>query len=87
MAAGWRHVAAVRAGRSVELHVDGLLVARRLDAEATSAMDLGSSPLLLGRGPRGGFDGELADVRLYRRALDARELGAIATLTRSGAPA
>jgi hypothetical protein len=87
MAAGWRHVAAVRAGRSVELHVDGLLVARRLDAEATSAMDLGSSPLLLGTGPRGGFDGELADVRLYRRALDARELGAIATLTRSGEPA
>ena len=81
--AGWRHVAAVRAGPMIELHVDGLLVARRRDDEAADALDLGAVPLVLGRGPRGGFDGELADVRLYRRGLDATELGALAAGGRS----
>jgi hypothetical protein len=87
MAAGWRHVAAVRAGRRIELHLDGSLVAERTDAEDSPILDLGSSPLVLGRGPRGAFDGELAGVRLYRRALDAREVGAIATRAPSGEPA
>ncbi|MEA2654198.1 MAG: hypothetical protein QOI37_1425 [Chloroflexota bacterium] len=76
MAAGWRHVAGVRSGASVELYLDGSLVARRSDPDGRRPLDLGpASTLTLGGGPRGRFDGELADIRLYRRALDAEEVG------------
>jgi hypothetical protein len=75
---GWRHVAAVRAGRTIELYLDGSLVARRADDAGRAPLDLGASTLVLGGGPRGGFEGELADVRLYRRALDHAAVAASA---------
>jgi hypothetical protein len=78
LAAGWRHVAAVRAERALELFVDGSLIARRSDDAAHAFRDVGAGALVLGGGPRGGFDGELANVRLYGRALRATELGSIA---------
>ncbi len=72
---GWRHVAAVRSGRTIELYVDGSCVARRTDETALAPYDLGAaSTLLLGAGPRAGFEGELADIRLYARALGAAEV-------------
>jgi hypothetical protein len=76
---GWRHVAAVRAERALELYVDGALVARSPDGAALATRDLGRAALILGGGPRGGFDGELADVRLYGRALAATEVESIAS--------
>jgi hypothetical protein len=74
----WRHVAAVRAGPTIELYLDGSLVARVADEAGRAPLDLGTSTLVLGGGPRGGFEGELADVRLYRRALDPAAVAASA---------
>jgi hypothetical protein len=77
--AGWRHVAAVRAGDRVALYVDGRLVAERAADEGggARALDLGSGAVLrLGGGPAAGLDGELARVRLHGRALDAAEIAA-----------
>jgi hypothetical protein len=74
--AGWRHVAALRAGSTIELYLDGALVARRADQAGRPPFDLGTaSTLVLGGGPRAGFEGELADIRLHRRALTAAEVG------------
>ena len=74
--AGWHHVAAIRSGEMIALYVDGTLFAERGDEDGRTPLDLGdSSTLVIGAGPRAGFDGELADIRLYHRALDAAEVG------------
>ena len=65
-----------QAERALELYVDGSLVARRTEGTPLVSRDLGSGTLVLGGGPRGGFDGELADVRLHGRALGAAFSGA-----------
>lgn len=72
---GWCHIAAVRSTRTIVLYVDGSLVARRTEPEGDSPVNVGTaSTLILGGGPRSGFEGELADVRLYRRALRVAEI-------------
>jgi hypothetical protein len=75
---GWRHVAAVRRRDGVELFVDGVPVRRVVDPVAAPAMDLGSGSLVLGGGPRGGFEGELADVELRAGALDVADVASLA---------
>ena len=78
---GWHHVAAVRSGPTISLHVDGRRVASRTDDETDRALDLGRGrSLRLGGGPQAGLDGELAGVRLYGRALADGELEALAAL-------
>ena len=72
---GWRHIAAVRAGGTIALYVDGRLAASRADDDPTQSLDLGAgSTLWLGGGPQTGLDGEIAGVRLYDRALEADEV-------------
>jgi Concanavalin A-like lectin/glucanases superfamily len=78
--AGWSHVAAVRTGAAVELYVDGSLVGQEVGDAAPARRGNGTGTLVLGSGPRGGFDGELAAVRLFGRALTAAEVGSVATL-------
>ena len=83
---GWHHVAAVRSGPTISLHVDGRRVASRTDDESDRALDLGRGrSLRLGGGPQAGLDGELAGVRLYGRALADDELEALAALQPSDA--
>ena len=78
---GWHHVAAVRSGPTISLHVDGRRVASRIDDETDRPLDLGRGPSLrLGGGPQAGLDGELAGVRLYGRALADDELETLAAL-------
>lgn len=76
---GWHHVAAIRSDSRISLYVDGMLVASRSDGPSGARLDLGTGPLLqLGGGPQADFDGELADVRLYGRALEAGEVAGLA---------
>lgn len=74
---GWRHVAALRQGDTLRLYVDGKRVAEaKCDA---SKYDLSSdAPLLIGAGAGDYFRGDLSDLRLYRRALSAEDVGALA---------
>ena len=74
---GRRHVAAVRRGGAIELFVDGVVVGRR-GGSGVPPFDLGAGRLVLGGGPRGRFDGKLAGVALWSRALDGREIAALA---------
>jgi len=76
---GWHHLAGVRRGTRVSLYVDGAPVAEATDEGLDGTLDAGPDiPLTIGAGPRAGFEGELADVRAWSRALDPGEIGALA---------
>ncbi|MDP2349695.1 MAG: LamG domain-containing protein [Chloroflexota bacterium] len=79
LAPGWHHLAGVRRGRSVSLYVDGAHVAtRESDAMSGRLAPRPDLPLVLGGGPRAGFEGDLAAVRLWERALDPGEVRTLA---------
>ncbi|MCE9589763.1 MAG: LamG domain-containing protein [Planctomycetes bacterium] len=73
----WTHVAAVRAGNMLRLYINGTLSSES-PAPAGQAFDLANpQPLRIGFGGTGSFAGSIADVRLYRGAMEA---GAVARL-------
>ena len=81
---GDHHVAAVRRGPTLELYLDGALLASERDPAAT-VLDLGKLPTLMsGRGPRAPFAGDVTDPIIHRRAMDASE---IVRLAGAGLPA
>jgi hypothetical protein len=78
LAPGWHHLAGIRRGGSVSLFVDGLEVSTVMGQAADPATPRGV-PLLLGSGPRAGLEGELAEVRLWNRALQPNDVRALVT--------
>jgi hypothetical protein len=78
LAPGWHHLAGVRRGSIVTLYVDGR-AAGRAEAPELAGVDLAPAvPLVIGGGPRADLEGELADVRLWSRALDEGEVARLA---------
>ena len=76
---GWRRLAAVRRGGRLELYVGGRRVAASAAPDA-SAFDLSTNqPLRIGAGAIDTFNGRIRDLRLYRRALAADEIGRLAS--------
>jgi len=74
LAPGWRHLAAVREGGRLKLYVDGQLAAESTPF-AVADYDLSTDrPLRIGRGQIDSFNGRMADLRAYRRALTAAEI-------------
>ncbi len=70
LAAGWHQLVGVRRGGTTTLYIDGAPVGT---GEADLRPPVGSGlevPLLIGGGSRAGFEGELADVRVWDRALE-----------------
>ncbi len=81
LAAGWRHVAAVRAADRLRLFVDGVEVAASADTARVPQYIANSQPLRIGFGQHDHFNGSLADVRVYGRALGADEIAAFQRVT------
>lgn len=78
LSAAWHHVAAVRSADRLALYVDGEPVAESPGSDASSYdLDTGA-PLRIGTGANGPFHGRLADLRIYRRALDGSEIRPLA---------
>jgi hypothetical protein len=74
---GLHHVAAVRAGATVELYVNGMRAGSRTSPGGT--LDLGVlPPLRVGAGPRAAFAGAVLEPRLFGAALDAGVIAALA---------
>lgn len=74
---GWKHLAAVRRGNRLELHIDG----KREAVSEAAEFDLSNAePLRIGSGPTDSFKGSIRDVRLHARALDAAEIDRLARL-------
>lgn len=77
LAAGWRHVVALKEGKHLKLYVDGK-IAGESAAFDPAKFDLSTdAPLRIGAGESHFFRGSIADVRLYRRALGAAEIGGL----------
>ena len=79
LAPGWRHVAAVKAGGSLKLYVDGRCAASSSPFDP-AGYDLSvPSPLKIGFGQHDYFNGRMRDLRLYQRALADEEIRSLAT--------
>lgn len=76
---GWHHVAAVKSGGKLMLFVDGKLKSSSTDFNPEDFDLTNDQPLRIGSGPNDFFQGWLRDVRLYRRALLAAEVTALAS--------
>ena len=77
MGPGWKHIVATREEECLKLYVDGELVAQS-SAFRPDDYDLSNDqPLKIGFGELDYFSGRIRDVRLYNRALDDNEIGAV----------
>lgn len=66
----WHHVTIVHQPSNTELYVDG----RRVDSKTTSG-NMSTGAVLIGRRPSGyTFEGRIAEVRMYHRALSTEEV-------------
>lgn len=75
LAPGWHLLVGVRRGTTVTLYADGLPVATGVsDGLGQDIGPAATTPLVIGGGPRGGFEGDLSSVQLWDRALDPDEL-------------
>jgi hypothetical protein len=74
---GWRHVAAIRAADRLKLYVDGELVAQSTQFSATDYDISNDRPLKIGFGAHDYFNGAIAAVRIYNRALSGDEITAL----------
>ena len=77
LAAGWRHVAAVKAADRLELYVDGRRVAASSPFKAGDYNLVHGEPLRIGLGQHDHFNGKLRDLRIYNRALTEAEIRAL----------
>jgi hypothetical protein len=75
LAPGWRHVAAVRAGGTLTLYVDGRPVTSSTKFVPADYDISNDRPLRIGFGDHDYFSGTIRDVRLYNRALSGKEIG------------
>ena len=70
----WHHVAAVRDTDRLRLYVDGACVAESAVFESSDFNLNSTQPLKIGFGAQDYFQGQLADVRIYRGALNADDV-------------
>ena len=68
------HVAAVRAGDSLKIFLDGKLTASESGFDVAAYDFSNNPPLRIGAGPNDYFPGRLSDIKLYRYTLSAAEL-------------
>lgn len=78
----WHHLAATSSGSLVTLYVDGVSVASG-NGTANTAL----SAITIGTDGRRPFTGDIDEVRVYHRALDAAEIAALAAATEGVASA
>ncbi|HBL43399.1 MAG TPA: hypothetical protein DDZ90_08405 [Planctomycetaceae bacterium] len=71
---GWRQIVAVKEKDRLKLYVDGKLVATSAEFNPADFDLTNSEPLKIGFGAHDYFNGNMKDVKLYRRALSADEV-------------
>jgi hypothetical protein len=78
LGAGWKHLVAMRNGRRLEIWVNGTHAAVSPEFDPREYDLSTAEPLKIGSGEIDGFSGKIREVRVYRRALDAREMAELA---------
>jgi len=76
---GWRHLTAMRVGGRLRLYVDGKLSVESSEFPAAEYELSTDQPLRIGAGQIDYFRGKMADLRVYRRALNPAEIGRLAS--------
>jgi hypothetical protein len=76
---GWKHLAAIRAGGTLKLYVDGKPVATSSSFDPADYDLSTDQPLRIGFGQADYFCGKLADIRIYNRALSEAEVRQLAS--------
>ncbi|MHB0998102.1 MAG: LamG domain-containing protein [Armatimonadota bacterium] len=71
---GWQHVTAVRDGDMLKLYVNGKFVSSSSKFTPSDYDISNNNPLLIGFGANDYFNGRIRDMRLYNKALTAREV-------------
>jgi hypothetical protein len=71
---GWKHITAVRSGGLLKLYIDGKLAAESSSFDPTEYDLTTDRPVRIGFGQTEYFAGKMADVRLYRVALDDKQI-------------
>ena len=79
LAPGWRHIASVRGGDVLKLYVDGVEVARSSRMSPAKLNLANDEPLRIGFGQHDFYNGEMRDVRIYRRGLSGEEIGRLSS--------
>jgi hypothetical protein len=80
LSSSWHHVAAVKTANRLMLFVDATRVVQTTPFDAASYELDPKTPLRLGEGTTGRLNGQLADVRIYRRVLNRAEIETLAKL-------
>jgi hypothetical protein len=70
----WRHIVAVKQAGRLRLYLDGKRVGDSTRFDPATFDLANGKPLLIGFGGENYFSGNIRNVRLYNRALDAREV-------------
>ncbi|MEX0882727.1 MAG: LamG domain-containing protein, partial [Cyclobacteriaceae bacterium] len=69
---GWHHIAAVRSASRLHLYINGIKMA---ESVTERAFDLNQKvPLRIGFGANSYFKGKMADLRIYQRSLEPKEI-------------
>ncbi|MDP6115527.1 MAG: hypothetical protein QGG53_27010 [Planctomycetota bacterium] len=71
---GWKHIAAIRNGNTLELFIDGEKVATSSSFNPSDYDLSNDQPVTIGKGAHDHFHGRIGDVRFYRRALQKEEI-------------
>jgi len=82
VAAGWRHLTAVKHKSRLHFYLDGTLAGSSQEFDASKLNLSTAMPLRIGAGAGDTFYGKMSDVRLYRGALTAEEIAKIQSSTK-----
>ena len=74
LAPGWRHLTAARRGGKLEIFVDGVKAAESASFDPADFDLTNGRPLRIGTGENATFNGRMADLRVYDRALSPTEI-------------
>ena len=77
--AGWRHVTAVKSKHRLSLYIDGQQVSESTQFDPEKFDLTTHEPLKIGFGQHDYFNGKMKDLRIYNRALSAREIARLAS--------
>jgi hypothetical protein len=78
LSSDWHHICAVKSADRLTLYVDGRQVSQSATFGAARYQLDSNAPLQLGTGLNGPCNGQLEDVRIYRRVLTATEIESLA---------
>lgn len=77
LAPGWRHLVGVRSGNKLKLYIEGKLATSSSEFNPADYDISNDKPFKIGFGQHDYFNGRISELRVYNRALTAKEIEAL----------